>query len=738
MSSVRPKALEWAIKGFSIFPCNSDKSPAIHGGFHSASSDAEQVQKWWTQHPDAMIGLWTKGMLVVDIDQKGDINGYQSWSELVKGLNPPETFTVLTPSGGQHFYYSLPEGTNVRNSASILGPGIDIRGKSGYVIAPGSKLPDGREYTVVKDLPIAEAPEWLIHLANSRSKVRVNKDSSLDSKQNPLTDNVVPLVAAGADIPEGTRNTKLTSIAGRLRRVGADAEQIEEQLVAINAELSEPLDETEIQTIAGSVARYEPSVNLAVKPVYSTYKRELSDLGNVERLVDHFDNTIKYVPEFARWMRWDDYSWTFTDSLLEDIKKVVRSINTEAAVELDDDRRKALRNHAIRSEGKQRIDALEDLAKRDNHFRVPASMLDRKPYLIGVPNGVIDLTTRKLITGEYSQYITKRCSVDFNPKASAPRWVSFLFEVMDNDLEIVLFLQRLCGSALISGNREQILPIFHGNGANGKSTMVEVIKSVMGDYCKTTGASTFCNHKDDGSGRPDIVRLVGSRLVLSTESGEGDELDEQVVKSLTGGDTISVRGLYSNLYIEFTPEFLPILTTNHKPIIKGDDYAIWRRLCLVPFVMSFKPGTGNKPDTSLKQQLLAESDGVLAWMVKGAQRYQRSGLRTPSKIKAATSEYRSDMDIFGSWIEDECEIGAGFEVITDDLYSNYKNYCEKQGHKAMSNTRVGRKLNDRGFLKSAARRLIHGKRKTIRMGIRVYKPEYLHEIDQGGWGDAAA
>tara|TARA_B100000315_G_scaffold247568_1_gene276428 strand:- start:76 stop:672 length:597 start_codon:yes stop_codon:yes gene_type:complete len=181
---------------------------------------------------------------------------------------------------------------------------------------------------------------------------------------------------------------------------------------------------------------------------------------------------------------------------------------------------------------------------------------------------------------------------------------------------------------------------------------------------------------------------------VAVESGDGDRLDESLIKTVSGGDVIYARGMYARRGIEFTPEFLLMLATNHKPVIRGTDYAIWRRLVLVPFERSFRE---HERDTHLTETLKDELPGILTWMVDGCRAWKRDGLALPEKARLAIDAYRTEMDVLGDWIDDRCVIDPAAVIPVGDLFRDYREWCEAEGGKAYSNQWFGRTLESKGF-----------------------------------------
>jgi len=342
------------------------------------------------------------------------------------------------------------------------------------------------------------------------------------------------------------------------------------------------------------------------------------------------------------------------------------------------------------------MEAMTDLASQSQSIHLSDVHLDAIPHLLGVPNGTVDLRTSELLSPDRECFITKSTAVPFDPESRCPRWEDFVLEIMDGDQELAAFLQRLAGYALWGGNPEQVVAILYGTGSNGKSTFVSTLQDVLGDYARQIDPASLmaARHVSAGGPRDDLVRLYRTRYAVAVESGEGDQLDEGLIKMVSGGDKIYARGMYAKKGIEFNPEFLLMLATNHKPLIRGTDYAIWRRLILIPFEQAFKD---HERDRSLADTLKAEHPGIFAWMVAGCRQWRSDGLNSPLKVRDATQAYRTDMDILGDWIDDCCSRDPAATTPVADLYQSYKYWCELEGRKAYSSPWLSRNLEGQGF-----------------------------------------
>jgi putative DNA primase/helicase len=340
-----------------------------------------------------------------------------------------------------------------------------------------------------------------------------------------------------------------------------------------------------------------------------------------------------------------------------------------------------------------------DLAKSERGVPIEPEELDSDPWALNFNNGTLDLRTAELRKHDPSDLCTKIIPFDFNPDATCPRFEKFLRSIFANNQDLIDFVQRAFGYSLTGSTREQVILFFWGSGANGKSTLLETIRAGLGDYACTADSSLLMSKIHDGV-RNDVARLAGIRLVSTGETEAGRYLAEALVKQLTGGDKVTARYLYSEFF-EFDAQFKLILTTNHKPAIRGTDNAIWRRIRLVPFNVTIPEG---EQDKSLPQKLRRELPGILAWAVRGCLAWRKEGLGQPDEVLVATQAYREQMDLLGGFLKDRCIVRADLRETAATLYSAYTRWCEANGEKSLTQQRFGVALNDRGFTPSRTRR----------------------------------
>jgi putative DNA primase/helicase len=257
---------------------------------------------------------------------------------------------------------------------------------------------------------------------------------------------------------------------------------------------------------------------------------------------------------------------------------------------------------------------------------------------------------------------------------------------------LIDFLQTAAGWAITGDIREQIMFILFGSGANGKSTFLNTIMFLLGDYGMTTETETFMKKKGDQITN-DIARLRGARFVTTTEAEEGRKLSEPLIKKITGNDPMTARFLYGE-YFSFVPTFKIFMATNHKPVIKGTDHGIWRRIKLIPFTTRIHD---EKQDKELDCKLKTEASGILNWLLEGAEMWQKNGLVAPEIILKATEDYRKEMDVIGSFITECCIVKSGIKIRIAELYKAYASWCDDNNEHAISERFFTLRLKEMGY-----------------------------------------
>jgi len=422
-------------------------------------------------------------------------------------------------------------------------------------------------------------------------------------------------------------------------------------------------------------------------------KRPFTDTGNAERLADRHGRDLRYCHTFGKWFVYDERRWRRddTDDVARRAKETTRAIYAEAEQAETKEEREAIAKHAIRSEAEQRRRAMVNLTASEIGIPVRPDDLDANAWLFNVENGTIDLRSGLLRAHDRQDLITKVAPVVYDPNAVCPRFDAFLARILPSQ-SLRRFVQKAIGHSLTGDTREDVIFINYGNGSNGKTTLMQTIQALFGDYASQTSTDTLMIKRNEGVPN-DVAALKGARLVAASEGEEGKRLAESLIKSLTGGDKISARFMRAE-WFEFEPTFKIWLSTNHKPIIRGTDTGIWRRIRLIPFAVTIPE---EECDETLPEKLRAELPGILNWALEGCRDWLENGLGMPDEVKQATQAFRDEMDILARFIEDCCIEHKNAFVSAAELYGAYRRWAEDNGERYETQTGFGKRLRERGF-----------------------------------------
>lgn len=705
MNEMLNNAIEYAKLGISIIPLHSiinnqctcgkgykcdspGKHPRTKNGVKDASKDPEQIKKWWSTWPNSNIGIATgtiNGLFVVDIDGEIGDRSFNSLTAMHGAV--PDSVTQITGSGGKHLLFKHPGGI-IKNGIAVHN-GIDIRGDGGYIVAAPSIHKSGSVYQweflqELGEIELAELPDlWIKAL---KITPEAAKQSTADSTQNNTE-----MAAANRVVPEGQRNATLFKYGCSLWEKGMSENVISAMLYALNSEQCiPPLADNEVETIIKSITnRYAPG-DIRV----SDKKFDMNDFGLGERFVHHCGDKARYCKAWGTWLLWDGKRWRpdSTGEVEEWGRQVIRRIPEEALNVQEDEVRSKILKFAAFCCRRNSLDNMLRMAQTMPGIPVTPDQLDNDIWLLNCQNGTINLKTGKLQEHNPNDMITKITDTEYTPGATAPIFKKFLNRIFAEDQELIEFLKRAAGYSLTGSTSEQVLFPCWGSGANGKSTLINIICSAIGDYGTSTPMSTFVD-RQAGAATNDIARMKGLRLITALETNTGGQLDEGTIKLLTGSDPVTARFLHKEFF-EFMPTFKFWLGFNHKPVIKSQDHGIWRRIKLIPFEETI---SDDEKDKDLPEKLKKELPGILAWMIEGCLEWQRVGLKCPHVVEAATDEYRSDMDIFGDFLNTYCVQGSNYKVTSSLLYQKYRDYCYESGLRPLSAKKMSAAMKERGF-----------------------------------------
>lgn len=457
----------------------------------------------------------------------------------------------------------------------------------------------------------------------------------------------------------------------------------------------------------------EPEEGTSIEELEENAPR-CTDAANADAIRHAHGRGYRYVCKWAAWLAWDGRRWalegarervinaalltareehTRTRTRLRVLEEELR-VNALASKK-DEDldikvkyELKLLKHHEQSQNASKLEAAIKVLATQ---LQVTIAELDRDPWLLNVANGTIDLRTAELRSHDPEDLITQITDVEWDDDARAPTWEAFVSGVMGGDLQLAMYLQRLVGYSLTGLTTEHALAFFYGGGRNGKSTFVNTVRTMLGEYACAAPRDLLFQRR--GEGHPtDLARLYGKRLAVCAEIGEHTVLDEAKVKDLTGGDAVSVRRMREDFW-DLIPTHKLLISGNHKPHVQGDDLGIWRRIRLVPWSVTVDIAAVDK---DLPTKLRAELVGILRWAVMGCLEWARVGLAEPEAIQRATSEYREENDALREFLATYVVFGPSERCSRSELRDKYDAWCEETGQTPFGARKVGQRLREHG------------------------------------------
>ena len=422
----------------------------------------------------------------------------------------------------------------------------------------------------------------------------------------------------------------------------------------------------------------------------------LTDLGNGRRLTARHGADVRYCHPWRSWLVWDGRRWRRDDTAeaMRRAKDTALAVYEEAQAAADDTKRqRALAAHALRSQSAPRLSAMLAMAASEEGIPVLPTDLDADRWALNVQNGTLDLRTGALRAHRREDLITRLAPVEWHPEAESALWRACLACWLP-DPEVQAFVQRVAGYALTGDVSEHALFFLYGLGANGKSVFVRTLLDLLGDYAMQA-APELLLAKREGGVPCDVAEIAGHRLVATIEVDEGRRLAESLVKSLTGGDRQKARFMRENFF-EFEPTHTIFLVANHKPVVRGADYAMWRRIRVVPFEVTIPE---RERDPRLLERLAGERAGILRWAIEGCLAWQQEGLGLPEAVLAATDDYRTEMDPVGAWVEECCLEHPQAQASAAELWESFRDWAKRAGEEGTrTQTAFGRRLGARAGL----------------------------------------
>lgn len=686
MNDLLRAALQHHEAGRCVLSVRENKEPHCGKGWNrwfKESQSEDEVRGLFSNGAHGLAIIQYPASPIITLDDDG-IHAQDAWRKT--GIELIPTAKSYTKNNGIHRVYRIPADTTLldrlKRKVRLVKADCNCVDKDGKLKQCGVDLllrgysiePPTPGYREDPDFPLEDAVEIqrevlelaLRHQDEERKGERKTGD-------------------ADGKVRRGEQHNVAISLVGTMRRRGMSVDAIRAALKADSeARFEPPLTDNEIDYFAGEAGKWEPGEECF----------HLTDLGNARRFAKQHHGTIHYCFEREQWLFWNRHAWLWDKSgeVMTLAKATVLSIYNEASNEKDPDRRTALAQHAVKSETNTKIQAMLNLAKSEPGIPVTLDQLDRYPLLFNVQNGIIDLETGELLEHSPTYLITQLSPCIYDPDASCDRYLAFLNRIMDNNAEMIAFLQRWFGYCLTADVSEHAVIFAHGKGANGKTTLFKSVINVMGSYADMAAPNLLLAKRNEEH-PAGVADLVGKRLVCTVEIEDGRRFDAALFKWLSGGDVIKARFMRENFF-SFKPSHKLTIAANHKPFVTDSSIAFWRRMKLCAFNVQIPEA---EQDKHLDEKLKDESEGILAWMVRGAVTWRKEGLGEPPEVATATDGYRREQDFLAPFIAECCESGEDFEVSVGDLYERFKSWADESGEKPVSRKRISAMLKERGF-----------------------------------------
>ncbi len=643
------EALQLTTLSLALIPvsCHGNrKTPIIKDWGKLATSDPTAIREWWSRYPNANIGILCglpSGIVVLDVDPAN--GGDESILTLLNTYGSlPDTWQVLTGGGGRHHYFKYPI-IPVRNSAGLLGPGLDIRADGGFVVAPPSVHSSGELYkwevnsNPLDGCPLAELPDWILNLLR-RSSV----DSSYAHGQTAI-------------IPGGQRNVRLTSFAGKLRNLGLRFAELESALIVYNTEhCVPPLPEREVRGIAQSISTYP-----------SNHKPDDDDLANA--WLESHPDTGYGQGEFKRYR---DGIWV---SIPQDAieGEILNIMQTEK-----------LSGVKVSS---PRLRSVLDIARVI--CRIPDDRWDSDPDIVVFCNGTLHISSRKLREHRPEDYQTSRISFDYNPHAQAITWQQYL-KISCPDT--AGFLQEFAGYCLTNDTFHELAIWLYGPAGSGKSTFLTGLQAMLGHKVGLLGLA------DLERSRFSTANIPGKTLLISSEQPASLVTSTHILNALISGETLTIERKYQNP-IDIIPHAKIAWAMNELPRIPEAGNGLFRRVKVVRFPHIPE----SERDPKIKEGVKIEGAGILNWALDGLARLRKRGkFEIPKCVLDATADFVQKNDIARLFVDGCCEVGnPEFRVQASTLYDAYRVWCDTNGHRPKTSNYVVEDWRRLGFTRKA-------------------------------------
>lgn len=704
-------------RGIPVLPLAArSKTPVQRGGVHSATTSKHELREIFEANPEYNYGIATgaaSGIMVLDID--GPV-GRKSLKILKRDHGPlPRTVRVNT-ARGFHLYFGTGN-AKIGNSAGKLGEGIDVRGDGGYVVGPYSGHESGSIYKFaggrgLDDIEISPAPDWLISLTKKKNRSVSDQGVAVVEMIGPVLTARYAEAALDREVsrlakaPMHQRNNTLNTCAFKLGQLVVsgmlDETVVKSRLAKVATDIG--LADSEIASTiesglgAGKTAPRGRAHSVGVDQKLiekDALALELSKLGetdtdNAERFARRFADRVAWCPEVG-WLAYDGRRWApdATTTCIERAKSAARLIASEVEYLAESERKTARAAFSKASLSKSALERMLDLSK--GLLTIEHSRFDSDPFILNCLSGTIDLRTGELEPHDSRDYLTKLAPVEYHPDAECPQFKIFLNQITGRNKSLKGYLRRAVGYSLTGSTREQVFFFCYGpSGSNGKSTLLNLIRDLLGDYGRHTPTETLMVKQYDNSIPNDLARLAGVRMVTAVETNAGRQLDEARIKAITGGEKVTARFMRAE-YFEYIPQFKLWFGANDRPRVRGTDSAMWRRIRVVPFNVQIPEA---ERDDTLPEKLRGEYAGILAWAVRGCLAWQEKGLSEPDAVREATAQWYQAADHVKRFLGEEVILDADSITASASLFDRYSEWCRRNGEAALDQKKLNLRLQD--------------------------------------------
>ena len=715
-------ALQLAEAGWYIIPGHpTEKRPYTSGEGGSASRDPDLIKSWWGTWPQATVGInvGLSGLLVVDIDIHDEYeNGFESIGRLCRALGKEDDWldkvSLVTRSGGggQHHLFRAPDGVDFQSRKIRWMSGVDILVGTSFLVLPPSQHPSGDTYRwlrgpsefAVEQMP----PELLAHFLR-RASTGTEPTIGLTGIE------LASVLVHGS--PTGQRNQDLVRLIGWMRRTIGDGP---EQRLEIRKQLEdwrnhcqppyrgvdEDIEFERTWQSGLSLAHQERNPNWPVPVEMAEAGLQLMNpRGLADWLKPRFGAFLRWNTDTETLMVWNDRRWVQDDKSGVQAWTMFRKQGADtsldrfinqAAADLraggDDRSARALETWKPKAlDRKYFIDAAVTMVA-DELFFVSRQNFDQRAELLHCINGVVNLETGALLLHDPSYLNSCLVPYNYNPMAHSPALAKQLNLMFPDDLEMQDFLQQAVGASAFGDNRAKALFVIRGLADTGKSTFMQAIMPVLGmssGYATSGSKHVFIQTRDDQH-PAGLAAVVETRLVsMSEEYGEKDRLNLAVLKAITGGDPMTVRFMRENPF-QAVPKCTPWIMTNHDVKITEFDESLRTRICLID-MNTVIPAEARR--FNVRDELVAEAEGILTWIVQGAQKVHRHGLVKPARVLVAIDNLIGEQDIVRVWFDERAVHSEEKEgSALTDLYADYTWWVTSNGGHALNNTHFARRL----------------------------------------------